>query len=1044
MKRRRKKPPFPLAFLLLLPLFYFLFPSSSEPSHRSDNDALAPMEVVADGFKELRGVAVDANDLVYVADREAGTVTRIGADQSKTIIAASLDRPTGLAFDLSGRLLIVERGKGRLIRLEADGSLSTVVSGMRAPRWVTVAGDGSVYLSSRGLSSEGDGGWGGGGWGDGDFGEDEPGGAILRLSPSGVLTVFAGGFERLRGVLVHGQTLYAAAERSSADTGHRHGDERDNGAIFQIPILPDGTAGAITRFTQNDLDEPVGIVRDSLGALYVSAEDIKIDWKSREAIGKVALDGTVSRFTSGLDRPRGLALDSHGNLYVAVRDESGFSGWSSGSSDQSRLLRFLAPPSPTVNVPAFTNQNPITVNGTAEVKSRIDAFLNGAATPITVLTEDGNFSLTLNLTPNTQNTLSVFTTAKSGQGLTGAPAEFSNVHDDLAPVIANVSPSDGSFLNDTTPQIKADFSDSGSGVDVSKVVIQLDGLDVTSEAQITASGFAFTPSTPLTEGAHAVSIAISDQAENTATASVALIIDTTPPIITSAIDPAPNANGWNNTDVTVSFTCTDAISGVATCNDPIVVTTEGAGQVVRGTGTDLAGNTATLDVALNIDKTPPALTSATDPPPNANGWNNTDTTVTFSATDSLSGVTSVTPPVTLTTEGAGQVVSGTATDTAGNTNIASVAVSIDKAAPSVAINSPQNWAIVNETPVTVSGTTTETLSGIAEVTCNGDFAILSDPAFTCDVPLIDGANSIVVDATDVAGNAGSSSISVNLVVGGLEITITSPAPGSVVNVSSILVKGVVDAQPGTEVGVTVNGFPAAVQENTFTALIPVTPDTTSLTAVATTAGGITASQTIAISVIPGTGSQGILLASPASGVAPLTVNFSLFGGPTPTQVELDADGDGVADFSGTDLREQPFSYVQAGVYVATATVTDGQGSQFTVSAVVQVYDQVVLDALLQTKWTGMKGALSAGDIPQALAQIVASARDGYTTLFNNLGVRLSEFGDNMPPIQPVYFEGTYSKYRLRRQQQVGGTEMTITYYVYFGIDSDGIWRIQSF
>ncbi len=64
MKRVRKGIPFFLPILILLPVVYFLFPTFSEPSHRSDSNALAPMEVVADGFKELRGVAVDANDLV--------------------------------------------------------------------------------------------------------------------------------------------------------------------------------------------------------------------------------------------------------------------------------------------------------------------------------------------------------------------------------------------------------------------------------------------------------------------------------------------------------------------------------------------------------------------------------------------------------------------------------------------------------------------------------------------------------------------------------------------------------------------------------------------------------------------------------------------------------------------------------------------------------------------------------------------------------------------------------------------------------------------
>ena len=77
-----------------------------------------------------------------------------------------------------------------------------------------------------------------------------------------------------------------------------------------------------------------------------------------------------------------------------------------------------------------------------------------------------------------------------------------------------------------------------------------------------------------------------------------------------------------------------------------MVTTEGAGQVVSGTGTDIAKNTATLDVTLNIDKTPPTLTSASDPAPNINGWNNTDVTVSFECLDATSGIAICPDPTT--------------------------------------------------------------------------------------------------------------------------------------------------------------------------------------------------------------------------------------------------------------------------------------------------------------------------------------------------------------------------------------------------------------
>ena len=83
--------------------------------------------------------------------------------------------------------------------------------------------------------------------------------------------------------------------------------------------------------------------------------------------------------------------------------------------------------------------------------------------------------------------------------------------------------------------------------------------------------------------------------------------DPNAPIITATATPAANANGWHNTDVTVSFDCQDATSGVATCSDPVVVSTEGANQTITGTATDHAGNSASSSVTVNLDKTAPGV-----------------------------------------------------------------------------------------------------------------------------------------------------------------------------------------------------------------------------------------------------------------------------------------------------------------------------------------------------------------------------------------------------------------------------------------------------
>lgn len=78
------------------------------------------------------------------------------------------------------------------------------------------------------------------------------------------------------------------------------------------------------------------------------------------------------------------------------------------------------------------------------------------------------------------------------------------------------------------------------------------------------------------------------------------------PTIVASIAPAPNANGWHNTAVTVSFVCTNATS----CPSPVTLSNEGAAQVVSKTVANSANVTATASVTVNIDRTPPVLTTS--------------------------------------------------------------------------------------------------------------------------------------------------------------------------------------------------------------------------------------------------------------------------------------------------------------------------------------------------------------------------------------------------------------------------------------------------
>jgi hypothetical protein len=69
------------------------------------------------------------------------------------------------------------------------------------------------------------------------------------------------------------------------------------------------------------------------------------------------------------------------------------------------------------------------------------------------------------------------------------------------------------------------------------------------------------------------------------TPKLVLTIDAAPPTITGAVAPTPNAQGWNKTNATVTFTCSDP-DGIISCTSPQLVQTEGANQVVTGTAQD--------------------------------------------------------------------------------------------------------------------------------------------------------------------------------------------------------------------------------------------------------------------------------------------------------------------------------------------------------------------------------------------------------------------------------------------------------------------------
>ena len=273
------------------------------------------------------------------------------------------------------------------------------------------------------------------------------------------------------------------------------------------------------------------------------------------------------------------------------------------------------------------------------------------------------------------------------------------------------------------------------------------------------------------EGDHAISFFSTDRAGNQEAARTAHVkIDKTAPTIAHAFTPLSYTDGaWTNADVTVTFTCADQGSGVATCSAPVTKSSEGEGQQVVGTATDNAGNSATNTAVVSIDKTPPTIQASVDRPANAAGWYDDDVVVTFACSDALSGIAVCSAKKTLG-EGAGQSASGTAKDKAGNTATDSVSgINVDKTAPSLsgAATAGPNANGWYSDDVTIHWTCSDALSGIAAGACPADAVIVGEGD---DL----GASASV---SDRAGN------STNASVGGIMIdrhapstSAASPAP----------------------------------------------------------------------------------------------------------------------------------------------------------------------------------------------------------------------------------------------------------------------------
>lgn len=138
-------------------------------------------------------------------------------------------------------------------------------------------------------------------------------------------------------------------------------------------------------------------------------------------------------------------------------------------------------------------------------------------------------------------------------------------NDSTPPVISNLAVSPSPITSVRRPSFSGAFSADVSGIDAARTTLILDLMDVTAQAVVTFSGFSFSVPSDLSERTHALQVTVYSGAGLSATRSISVTTDYTPPgapVIASIVATADRitVSGPADGDATVVLADADAAS----------------------------------------------------------------------------------------------------------------------------------------------------------------------------------------------------------------------------------------------------------------------------------------------------------------------------------------------------------------------------------------------------------------------------------------------------------------------------------------------------
>ncbi len=315
-------------------------------------------------------------------------------------------------------------------------------------------------------------------------------------------------------------------------------------------------------------------------------------------------------------------------------------------------------------------------------------------------------------------------------------------------------------------------------------------------------------------------------------------------------------------------------------------------------------------------------------------------------------------------------ISVAATKPLSNSATASTAITLDSLAPAMIVSALADGSYTSNQVQNISGTVSD--ANLDKVTVNGQQVVVANGAFSSAVTLVTGANTIVVQASDLAGNVSTDSRTISFDASKPVITVDTPADGIYTNIVTATLSGSVDKS----CTVTVAGAAALMNGNSWTtAPINLVSGLNAITISATDLYGNSASLNRSITLdvvkpvvaitIPGqdlaTNQANLTVSGTASDASGVTVAATVNGAPV-TQLIY---ANGVFSF--------PVAFGAEGNYAVTVTATDAAGNRSTATRTI-IYDKtpplLTLAPVTVSQPTSLSGTVEAG------ATIACSDKNG--------------------------------------------------------------------